>query len=404
MKLHDRRIIKQVIAVILCMGCLLCPVFLLSVNAAEEPTGLYSAGAVLMDADSGRVLFEKNGSETYAMASTTKIMTCILALELGTPEQVVTFSARAAAQPDVQMNAKEGEQYYLKDLLYSLMLESHNDSAAAVAEAIGGSVEHFTELMDQKAEAIGCERTNFVSANGLDGTDERGDHCTTAKELALILRYCITISSKAAEFLEITGTASHEFQELSGKRYVSCQNHNALLTSYEGALTGKTGFTGKAGYCYVGAATRGEKTMIIALLGAGWYPHKSYKWKDARKLLDYGFTQYDYQMIGKDGWEFQEIPVTDGMEEQVAVTTDAGKFSYLLREGERVECKVECAKALKAPVDANTVVGTITYELDGCVIEQFQIYAADDVEQADFWKKLKRALFERAEKNLLFRG
>lgn len=392
MKLHDRRLLKQVIAMILCVGCLQCPVFLMPVNAAQEPEGLYSAGAVLMDADSGRVLFGKNEQEMYAMASTTKIMTCILALEMGMPDQVVTFSKTAAAQPDVQMNAKEGEQYYLKDLLYSTMLESHNDSAVAVAEAIGGSVEAFTDVMDRKAEAIGCTSTNFVTPNGLDAKDVRGDHCTTAKDLALILRYCITVSSKAAEFLEITRASSYEFQEIHGKRYVSCQNHNALLNSYEGALTGKTGFTGKAGYCYVGAAKQGERTMIIALLGAGWYPHKSYKWKDAKKLLDYGFENYSYEQIGKENWEFAEIPVVDGMEEAVAVKTDAGKFSYLLGQGETVHCKTEYAKKLQAPVAKNTVVGTITYELDGSMIEQFQIYTAEDVDRANLWKRLKRML------------
>ena len=243
-----KRILKQVTAGILSLVLAGCPVFLLPVYSAEVPEALYSAGAVLMDSDSGRVLYGKNESEPYAMASTTKIMTCILALELGEPEQIVTFSKTAASMPDVQMNAKEGEQYYLKDLLYSTMLESHNDSAVAVAEAIGGSVEGFADLMDRKAEAIGCRQTNFVTPNGLDGTDEGGEHVTTAEELALILRYCISISSKAGEFIKITGTPAYEFQELNGKRYVTCNNHNALLTSYDGAFTGKTGFTGKAGY------------------------------------------------------------------------------------------------------------------------------------------------------------
>ena len=150
-----KRLSKQVMAGILCMVLVQCPVFLLTAEGAEVSSGLYSTGAVLMDADSGRVLFAKNADEPYAMASTTKVMTCILALELGKEDQIVTFSDYAASMPDVQMNAKAGEQYYLKDLLYSTMLESHNDSAAAVAEAIAGDVESFTKLMDQKAEAIG---------------------------------------------------------------------------------------------------------------------------------------------------------------------------------------------------------------------------------------------------------
>ncbi len=381
---------KQVIAVSMMLLIVLCPVFSMRTGAAEIPAGLYSTGAVLMDADSGRVLFSKAGDETFAMASTTKIMTCILALELGKPEQIVTFSKYAASMPDVQMNAKEGEQYYLRDLLYSVMLESHNDSAAAVAEAIGGSVEGFTRLMNQKAEAIGCFKTHFVTPNGLDGEDEEGEHRTTARELAMILRYCIHISAAAEEFLKITGTGFYEFQEIHGKRHVSCRNHNALLTSYEGALTGKTGFTGKAGYCYTGAVKRGEMTLIIALLGAGWYPHKSYKWKDAGKLLDYGFENYHYEMIGKDDWTLEEIHVTGGMKERVKIATDAGPFSYVLKSGEQAECKIDHAKELQAPVEMGTLIGKITYELDGKVIEQFQVFTAENVEEATLFNRLEK--------------
>lgn len=386
------RLQKQVLAGILCVVLVQCPVFLLSVNGAELSGGLYSTGAVLMDGDSGRILFSKNGKEPYAMASTTKIMTCILALELGTPKQIVTFSDYAASMPDVQMNGKAGEQYYLEDLLYSTMLESHNDSAVAVAEAIAGDVESFTRLMDKKAEAIGCVKTNFVTPNGLDGEDKEGEHCTTAEELAMILRYCTTISSKAKEFIKITSTQTYSFQEISGKRYVSCNNHNALLNSYEGAFTGKTGFTGKAGYCYTGAAKQGNEVMIIALLGAGWYPNKSLKWKDAKKLLDYGFQNYDYQMIGKDEWILPQIPVIDGMEESVAIGTDAKTFSYLLGKGEVAQCRIEYAKQLYTPVPSNTVVGTITYELNGKIIEQFKVFTVEEVEQSTFWKKVKKWL------------
>lgn len=387
-----KKISKQVIAGILSLILVKCPVFLLPVNAAEIPEGLYSTGAVLMDADSGRVLFAKNGKEPYAMASTTKIMTCILALELGESEQIVTFSDYAASMPDVQMNARAGEQYYLDDLLYSTMLESHNDSAAAVAEAIAGDVESFARLMDKKAESIGCKMTNFVTPNGLDGIDEEGEHRTTAEELAMILRYCTTISSKAKDFIKITGTKAYEFQEINGKRYVSCNNHNALLNSYEGAFTGKTGFTGKAGYCYAGAAEKDGKKLIVSLLGAGWYPHKSYKWKDAAKLLDYGFENYEYETIGKEQWVLQEIPVVDGMENRVSVETDAGTFSYLLEKNEVAQCRVEQAEQLQAPIEKGTVVGTITYELNGEIIEKFQIYTGESVEESTLWNQLKKWL------------
>lgn len=383
----------MIIAFVLLLGS--CPVFFVCAEAAEEPGGLYSAGAVLMDADSGRVLFSKSPDTPFAMASTTKIMTCILALELAEEDRIVTFSDRAAAMPDVQMNAKAGEQYYLIDLIYSVMLESHNDSAAAVAEAVGGSIEGFADLMNRKAEAIGCTNTHFVTPNGLDGTDEGGDHQTTAKELAMILRYCISISSKAERFLEITGKDAYEFWELNQKRYVTCRNHNALLSSYEGGLTGKTGFTGKAGYCYVGAAKRDDRTFIVALLGAGWYPHKSYKWKDAGKLLDYAFDEFHYETVGSKAWELKDAALSGGMKSSVKLGTDAGEFEYLLKKGETPVCKVDYTKVLEAPVTEGTVIGKITYELEGTVIEQFRIFTAETIEKATFWNRLKKWIGER---------
>ena len=171
-----------------------------------------------------------------------------------------------------------------------------------------------------------------------------------------------------------------------------CNNHNGLLTSYEGAFTGKTGFTSKAGYCYTGAAKRGEKTLIIALLGSGWYPHKSYKWKDAKKLLDYGFETFSYQEIGKANWEFSEIEVVNGMKPLVFVKTNAKKFNYLVGDHEKVQCKVEMADKLQAPVEENMVVGKIYYELNGEIIEKFDIYTSENIEESTFWNQMKKWL------------
>ena len=161
---------------------------------AGESLELYARSAVLMDGDSGRILFEKNGSDPRPMASTTKIMTCILALEASDPSRKITVSSQAASQPKVHLGMTEGQSFYLKDLLYSLMLESHNDAAVAIAEGIDGSVEAFAQRMNQKAEEIGCKNTYFISPNGLDAQDSQSNHHTTARELALILRYCIMVS------------------------------------------------------------------------------------------------------------------------------------------------------------------------------------------------------------------
>ena len=162
----------------------------------NTPGQLYARSAVLMDADSGRILFAKNAETERPMASTTKIMTCILALERADPDESVSVSANAAAQPRVRLGTVEGQKFKLKDLLYSLMLESHNDTAVMLAEHLAGSVEQFADEMNQKARELGLSHTHFVTPNGLDGADDGGSHRTTAEELARIMRYCVMESPK----------------------------------------------------------------------------------------------------------------------------------------------------------------------------------------------------------------
>ena len=237
-------------------------------EAAAEPE-LYALAAVLTDGDTGRILWGKNERERRPMASTTKIMTCILALEEGDPEDIAVFSPLAASQPQVHLGAPAGRSFYLKDLLYSLMLESHNDTAVAVAECVSGSVEEFVAEMNRKAGELGCEDTWFVTPNGLDGTSPDGSgreraHSTTAADLARIMRYCLRESPAREEFRAITGTSSYTFKDTEGIGTYSCANHNALLTMMEGAVSGKTGFTGEAGYSYVGALERDGKCLIVA--------------------------------------------------------------------------------------------------------------------------------------------
>ena len=247
-----------------------------------------------MDADSGRVLFGKDADVVRPMASTTKIMTCILALEYlrKHPDQTIEVSDQAASQPKVHLGMQKGEVFYIKDLLYSLMLESHNDSAVAVAEGIAGSVEEFAKEMNAKAAEIGCKNTHFITPNGLDAEDEGGVHSTTAEDLAKIMRYCIMTSGEKETFLEVTRTKEYQFQDADRKRTFSCHNHNAFLDMMDGALSGKTGFTAEAGYCYVGSLRQDDRTFIVALLACGWPDNKGYKWKDTRKLMEFGGGYY----------------------------------------------------------------------------------------------------------------
>lgn len=362
-------------------------------DAASEPQNLYAQSAVLMDADSGRVLFGKDEKKIRPMASTTKIMTCILTLENMEEGQVVSVSDYAVGQPKVRLGVKGKEEYYLKDLLYSLMLESHNDSAVVIAEGIAGSVEEFADMMNAKARELGCVDTHFVTPNGLDASDDEGIHSTTATDLARIMRYCIMESPKREEFLEITRTRNYSFTTLKGDRSFSCNNHNAFLDMMEGALTGKTGFTGEAGYCYVGALNRDGKTFIVALLACGWPNNKGYKWKDTRALMEYGLANYEYRNVWEN-YEPEEIAVKDGVDSEniyakesaVKTILDAKEqeIKVLLKEGEEVEVNKELARSLSAPVKKGEKVGEIAYLLEGDLIDGYDIVTCEKIEKRDF--------------------
>lgn len=359
----------------------------------EEPKDLYARSAVLMDADSGRVLFEKNGQEVMPMASTTKIITCILALENGNMKDVVTVSANAASQPKVHLGMREGEQFYLKDLLYSLMLESHNDSAVAIAEHLSGSVKEFAVMMNDKATELGCSHTYFVTPNGLDESDDQGSHSTTATELARIMSYCIMESPAKEDFLKITGTSNYSFTNIEGNRSFGCSNHNSFLTMMEGAISGKTGFTSAAGYCYVGALEREGRTFVVALLACGWPNNKNYKWKDTRKLMEYAVANYEYQDV-LDKVELPRIQVRGGVPDSgnlydMAYTNleidieEQDKLQVLLRRDENVEVKTEFKKNLVAPIKSGEEVGSVTYYLNGMKIQEYPVVTARSVSRKD---------------------
>ncbi len=400
---------------------------------AQEPkeTELYAKSAVLMDAASGRVLYEKNGGEILAMASTTKILTCILALEYAEPDEVVEVSAYATTMPKVKLNLRKGEQYYLVDLLYSLMLESHNDVAVAIAEHIGkeylseevrqkpvsefttqeskAAVAAFADLMNEKARELGCENSWFITPNGLDATEtftrEDGssftmNHSTTAKELAMIMSYCVLHSPMREEFLTITQTISHTVSSLGG-RSTFCTNHNAFLTMMDGAISGKTGFTNQAGYCYVGALERDGRTYVVALLACGWPNNKGYKWSDTKRLMTHGVEDFTYKSFeGENGVNIpKKIPVLNGqtkrMEQQAYVGTEVVETEaenqifgnldgILMAEDETVDIVYDITTDLQAPVKKGDIIGTIRYEVDGVCYKEKIVKLTEDVEEIDF--------------------
>lgn len=374
------------------------------VEAGEPDLRLYAKAAVLMDADSGRVLYERSGDEQLAMASTTKIMTLIVTLENANLEDTVTVSSYAASMPQVRLGMRSTEQYKLRDLTLSLMLESHNDSAVAIAEHVGGSVEQFAALMNQKAAEIGCENTYYITPNGLDAEKGKKFHSTTARDLALVMSYCITKSPQKEAFLEITRTPNHTFTDISGKRSFSCVNHNAFLGMMTGALSGKTGFTNRAGYCYVGALQRDGKTFVVALLACGWPNHKTYKWSDTRKLMEYGIAHYNYRSFDEVELPKEllgDIIVSNGqgsrigerMHMPVKIAGDEnGLEGLLMHEDEKVTITLQKVRELTAPVREGQTVGYLSYEVGSQEWKRVRLVAAGEIKAIDLHWCIRRVV------------
>lgn len=366
--------IKVYIAWMVAAGLVFRPVF-----AYGGDLNLSAKAAALIDAESGRLLYGENEEEFLPMASTTKIMTCILALEYGNPDDTVTVSSYAASMPDVQLNIREGETYRLGDLLYSLMLESHNDTAVAIAEHIAGSVESFAEMMNKKAEEIGAVHTHFVTPNGLDADG----HGSTAYDMALIGSYAI----KNEEFVHIINTGSYSFSSLDGKRSFNVNNHDAFLQMMDGAIGIKTGFTGKAGYCFVGAVKQGEKTFISCVLACGWPPNKTYKWADTKKLINFGLDNYEYQILWDPAGTEQEpeaVLVENGIKAQVK-TEFTGYSRELVSEEDEITVEYRMEDSVMAPVEEGQEVGTAVIIINGKEEAAFPVLAAESVEERTFF-------------------
>ena len=239
-----------------------------------------------MDAATGRILFQKEPDLRLPPASTTKVMTAILALESGRKlSESLTVSKDATRVPPSKLYLRPGQTMPIEELLYAIMLASANDASVVLAEGIGGSVERYTDLMTKKAHSLGATTSHFTNPHGLTAPD----HYSTTRDLATIFRYAMKIPL----FREIVQTKFSSVNSLAVvkkkvvPRRISVRNHNRLLWDFEGALGGKTGYTNAAQRCYVGAVQRNGATLIVAILGA------TNMWSDAKHLLAYGFDNYD---------------------------------------------------------------------------------------------------------------
>jgi len=266
-----RRLTGPVIALALTAGALGCS----GVVFAAGPT-LTARAAVIMDAATGEVLWERNASEPLPPASTTKVMTAIVALESGRLDDSFRVSANAAETPPSKINLRAGERVQLRSLLYALLLNSANDAAEVIAEGVAGSEEQFAALMNARAHQLGASTAHFVNPHGLTAPG----HVASALDLATIFRHALQ-QPLLREILETRETRVPI--ESASTFWVSLHSHNRLLTGYQYPVIGKTGYTRPARRCFVGAATHDDREIIIALLGA------TDLWGDAKRLFAQGF-------------------------------------------------------------------------------------------------------------------
>lgn len=354
--------------------------------ADEVPGTIYSKGSVLIEKDSKRVLYEKNAHERMAMASTTKIMTCIVALESGKLDEVVTVSKVAARAPKVKLNLQVGEKQRLGDLLYSLMLESHNDTAVAIAEHVGGSVEGFCQMMTEKAKSIGANDTCFETPNGLDAQN----HYSTPYDMALIAAYAID----KPEFIKIINTPNVEIPttKIEGSKNHALVNKNRFLHQYEGAEGVKTGYTSKAGHCFVGAVNKDNMELIGVALGAGWDSKgKSRKYTDVIKLMNYGYNNYKKYKVLDEGAEKGTLKVVNGKTDEVTLYCDE-TIILPLTESEKasIEIKKTVSDQIEAPLKEGQVVGKVEVVCNNQILKESNLIVKEKVGKATLLDKIKR--------------
>ena len=324
---------------------LLCALLLLTgMTGQAGAVSTSAAAAVLMDADSGRVLYQQNASERMRIASTTKIMTALVAIENGDLSETVTVRRLETLVEGSSMYLKEGEQLTLETLLYGLLLCSGNDAALVIARAVGGTQERFVDMMNRKAAALGMEDTSFANPNGLD---EEG-HYSTAMDMAKLS--CAAVNNET--LMRIASTKS---VTIGGR---TMYNHNKLLSYVDGCIGLKTGYTRAAGRTLLSCTQRNGQRLVAVTLQDG------NDWVDNQQLYDYGFSAYPAERAMARGETVARLPLRNGTKGEVPVLA-ADSFSYPVGEGERLTVDLELPETLDAPVQAGASVGWASVRLDG---------------------------------------
>nr|WP_277397846.1 D-alanyl-D-alanine carboxypeptidase family protein [Natranaerofaba carboxydovora] len=333
-------------------------------------------GAALLELDSGRIIYVKNPDKELPMASTTKVMTGLLALENEELDSKVTASKEASEVVGSSIYLQEDEELLMEEMLYGLILESGNDAAHAIAEHIAGDIQNFNRLMNEKARELGATSTKFQNPHGLPAKN----HFTTAKDLLKITEEALTdpvFSRVVATKRKIIPGPDEEV------RFRFLRNTNKLFGKYPGTDGVKTGWTEKAGRCLVFSASKDGTRLVGTLLNAP----KMYE--DASKILDWGFSEYNQVTLFEEGQHIEELQVDGNEKEKVRLITkdkvtlplrerEKSKISYILKPKENIE----------APIYTEDYIGNLEVTIDGQKVSEVKLVAENDIEVKGFWNRI----------------
>lgn len=358
--------IKKVALLVLFSCCFSCIVF-----AKSAPPSLGAEGAILMDAATGQVLYEKNAYKQLAPASTTKMITAILAIESGRLDEKITVSKNAANTPGSTMHLEEGQIITIRELLTGLLMRSGNDGAIAIAESIGGSVDGFVEMMNKKASEIGAYNTYFRNPHGLSAPG----HHSTAFDLAWIARYAMNNPI----FAEIVGTrnTSIDWQDSNGDEHErDLKNTNKLLWMLEEADGVKTGTTNEAGPCLVSSATKNGQRLIAVTL------HDPARWKDSQALLEWGFKEFSLFQYGNAGDQVGDVKVEKGVIDHLRpILTEDAAMVVEKDNHDKIDTTIDLPDKIKSPIYKGQQIGELKFIKDGKIIKSFALLSPRDVEE-----------------------
>lgn len=355
------------------VSCVLLVFLLLFYNlcatACAKERSLSAQAYVLYCVENGEVLLEHNSNEKMKPASTTKIMTTLLALEEADKnERIVTFTEDMVAEGS-SMYLKIGDTLHLSDLAVGMMMASGNDAANAAAISISKDIKSFSSLMNRRADEIGMKNTHFITPSGLD--DE--NHYSTAYDLALLMNEAL----KSESFCEITKNTDMTVSFLTPRKEVTYHNHNRLLSLYEYCIGGKTGFTKSAGRCLVSAAKKDNVTLIAVTLNA------PSDWDDHMKLYDYGFSKLT-GIKSDDSKEDFAAYVVGGEQDKVKLYCKSCDTAVVsVDDKDKIKRTVYIPQFVYAPLRIDDCVGMVTYTLDGEIIAQNPLYASCDVNRVE---------------------